>query len=35
MSNIYIYSRGKFNELPEDFINGKAIISIYNITDKN
>lgn len=34
MKNIFIYSRGSFEALPADFLTGKAIIRIHNVTDK-
>ncbi len=33
--NVYVYSRGEFNALSEEFLIDKAIIRIHNIKDKN
>lgn len=33
MKNLYVYSRGKFLELSEEFLYDKAIIRIHNIKD--
>lgn len=35
MSNIYVYSKGEFNQLPLGFLNNKAIIRIHNIKEQN
>lgn len=34
MSNIYIYSRGLYEELNSSDLEGKAVIRIHNLTDK-
>lgn len=34
MKQIYIYSRGEFEQLPKEFKQDKAIIRIHNINDK-
>lgn len=34
MSNIHIYSRGSYENLPLESLEGKAIIRIHNINDK-
>lgn len=34
MSNIYVYSKGEFNQLDINFLNNKAIIRIHNIKEQ-